>query len=244
MFYYKNCYHFRMKKPTDLSVRVYQYIDDSEISHDNSEEKEEEEDSKRRKILSTGALLLKITRQIDKSFEGIILNTYINCLIQATSTLYAGFSFFFNKLEGVQNYILTPFCFLLTFLSILRLLHYTKAGQYLATSMEECTETLKDIQMIRPKEMNFNYIKVLKQDMRDKAASPINPFSAFSLSNSTLIGTFATILTYLIVLIQFKAAENQDKDKILLEMKEMLRYMNATLQNATLNVKTNDAEVM
>lgn len=233
-----------MKRPTDLSVIVDQYIDDSEISHDNQEEKGEEEDSKRKTILSIGASLLKITRKIDKSFEGIILNTYINCLIQATSTLYAGSSFFFNKLEGVQNYILTPFCFLLTFLSILRLLHYTKAGQYLATSMEECTETLKDIQMISPDEMNFNCIKVLKQDMKDKAASPINPFSAFSLSNSTLIGTFATILTYLIVLVQFKAAENQDKDKILLEIKEMLRYMNITLQNATLNIKPNDADVI
>ena len=221
-----------------------QYIDDSEISPDHLEESHErKQNSKQQMILSIGTSLLKITRGIDKSFEGIILNTYINCLIQATSTLYAGSSFFFNKFDGYQMYILTPFCFLLTYLSFLRLLYYTKAGQYLATSMDECVETLKDLQMLRADDVNSNHIKILKQDMKDKAASPINPFSAFSLSNSTLIGTFATILTYLIVLIQFKAAENQDKDKMLIEIIEMLRYMNATLHNSTLNVATNDIKL-
>ena len=80
---------------------------------------------------------------------------------------------------------------------------------------------------------------IMKEDLKDKATSPISPFSAFSLSNSTLIGTFATILTYLIVLIQFKAAENQDKDKILIEVKEMLGQMNNTLSNVTFNTHSN-----
>ena len=161
------------------------------------------------------------------------MNSYINCLLQATSTLYAGSSFFFNKYQGFHAYILSGNCFILTLLSILRLLYYTKAGQYLATSIEECAESLRDVQMTRSEDVNFNYIKSLKQDMKDKAVSPITPFSAFSLSNSTMIGTFATILTYLIVLIQFKAAENQDNDEMLREINEMLRYMNATLYNTT-----------
>ena len=83
----------------------------------------------------------------------------------------------------------------------------------------------------------------MKQDIKDKAISPITPFSAFSLSNSTLIGTFATILTYLIVLIQFKAAENQDKDKILIEVKEMLSQMNNTLSNVMFNSLTNTSSI-
>ena len=90
--------------------------------------------------------------------------------------------------------------------------------------------TLKDLQMNKPDDFSFSYIKMLKQDLKDKSVSPISPFGAFSLSNSTLIGTFATILTYLIVLIQFKAAENQDNYKIL---HEMLKLMNTTSFNAT-----------
>ena len=122
-------------------------------------------------------------------------------------------------------------CFLLTFLSILRLSYYTKAGQYLATSMDGCVETLRDIQMNKLDDVNFSRIKVIKQDLKDMSVSPITPFAAFSLSNSTLVGTFATILTYLIVLIQFKASENQDNDTILRELsdiKEIMRWCNST----------------
>ena len=105
--------------------------------------------------------------------------------------------------------------------------------------MDECVETLTEIQMNSYDDAKSPYLKIMKQDIKDKAISPITPFSAFSLSNSTLIGTFATILTYLIVLIQFKAAENQDKEKILVELKEMLSHMNNALSNTTFNSLTN-----
>ena len=127
-------------------------------------------------------------------------------------------------------------CFLLTFLSILRLLYYTKAGQYLATSINECVETLRDIQMTKFRDANYYSIGIIRQDLKVIAVSPITPCATFSLSNSTLVGTFATILTYLIVLIQFKASENQDNDKILrdlMEIKEMLRMINNTSNSVT-----------
>ena len=224
----------------DLSSRVDKYIDDSVDSHYTIEECQEgTEDSKCKPMLSTGISLFKTTRLIEKAFGGIILNTYINCLLQATSSLYAGSSFFFNNSHGIQVYTMSGVCLLLTFISILRLLHYTKAGQYLATCMDECVETLTEIQMNDYNDAKCPYLKIMKQDLKDKATSPISPFSAFSLSNSTLIGTFATILTYLIVLIQFKAAENQDKDRILIEVKEMLSQMNNTFSNFTSNTLSN-----
>ena len=97
--------------------------------------------------------------------------------------------------------------------------------------MDGCVETLRDIQMNKLEDVNFSRIKVIKQDLKDMSVSPITPFAAFSLSNSTLVGTFATILTYLIVLIQFKASENQDNDTILRELsdiKEIMRWCNST----------------
>ena len=220
-----------MNRVSDVSSRVDRYIEGSETSFQSLEKDHvENEVSKSSNYLSVGASLLKITRQIENAFGGIILNTYINCLLQATCTLYAGSSFFFNNAKGIKVYILAANCFLMTFLSILRLFYYTKAGQHLATSIDECVETLKDLQMSKPDDLSFNYMKILKQDLKDKSVSPISPFGAFSLSNSTLIGTFATILTYLIVLIQFKASENQDNYKIL---HEMLRLINMTSFNTT-----------
>ena len=53
--------------------------------------------------------------------------------------------------------------------------------------------------------MNGNKISILKEEL--SVHSPIAPFNAFEVSNRTLIGAFATITTYLIVLIQFKISE-------------------------------------
>ena len=73
--------------------------------------------------------------------------------------------------------------------------------------------------------IKIKYVMQLKQDLMDKCSSPINPFAAFSLSNSTFIGAFATILTYLIVLIQFKASDDKVTTTTLQEINEKLRVL-------------------
>ena len=161
----------------------------------------------------------------------MILNTYISCLLVATSTLYVGSSVFFNKHEGIAVYLIALSCFLLTVLSMIRLIYHTTAGQNLSSIMEESSSALNEIQMTRDKDKKSNRFKILTQNVKDKSLSPINPFSAFSLSNSTLIGTFATILTYLIVLIQFKAAEDEEKTKSLEDIKEALRSLMRNASN-------------
>ena len=179
-------------------------------------------DMKDEKLFKTGTHLLQATKNIDNILGGIILNTYITCLLLATATLYAGSSVFFNTAGVKVVYLFGVCCFLMTLQSISRLIYHTNAGQYLASSMESCSETLNRIEQKRLIDIRSGYIKLLREDVKSKCKSPINPLSAFSLSNSTLIGTFATILTYLIVLIQFKAAEDEEKTKSLKEIKGML----------------------
>ena len=179
-------------------------------------------DIKDEKLFKTGTHLLQATKNIDNILGGIILNTYITCLLLATTTLYAGSSVFFNTAGVKVVYLFGVCCFLMTLQSISRLIYHTNAGQYLASSMESCAETLNRIEQKRVIDNRSGYIKLLREDVKSKCKSPINPLSAFSLSNSTLIGTFATILTYLIVLIQFKAAEDEEKTKSLNNIKGML----------------------
>ena len=174
------------------------------------------------KLFTTGPRLLQATKSIDNIFGGIIFNTYITSLLLATTTLYAGSSVFFNTSGVKVVYLFCICCFLLTVQSSSRLIYHTNAGQYLASSMEICAETLNKIEQNRAKDSRSKYIKLLREDIKSKCKSPINPLSAFSLSNSTLIGTFSTILTYLIVLIQFKAAEDEEKTKSLNDIKGML----------------------
>ena len=49
--------------------------------------------------------------------------------------------------------------------------------------------------------------QLLKEEMRYYMEAPLTPLSAFSVSTSTLLGAFGTIVTYLIVLLQFKVSE-------------------------------------
>ena len=177
--------------------------------------------------------MLQATKNIDNILGGIILNTYITCLLLATTTLYAGSSVFFNTAGVKVVYLFGVCCFLMTLQSVSRLIYHTNAGQYLASSMESCSETLNRIEQKRLIDIRSGYIKLLREDVKSKCKSPINPLSAFSLSNSTLIGTFATILTYLIVLIQFKAAEDEEKTKYLKDIKGMLLQLTANRTTLT-----------
>ena len=86
------------------------------------------------------------------------------CLCTVRDKVQAS-SMFLNKKQLSILYL--PVKNFLTLLSILRLLYYTKSGQYLATSIEECAESLRDVQITRSEDVNFNYIKSLKQDMKD-----------------------------------------------------------------------------
>ena len=121
----------------------------------------------------------------------------------------------------------------LTILSMMRILYHTSSGQCLASAIKECAHTLDRIKMANIKDEKLTNIKLLKKDLKHYCISPINPLSAFSLSNSTLIGTFATILTYLIVLIQFKATEDEEKTKQLTRMEYMLQQLLRNDSNIT-----------
>ena len=99
--------------------------------------------------------------------------------------------------------------------------------------MKIYAHALDRLHMKKSQDGTLDTVHILKQDLKDHGHSPINPFSAFSLSNNTLIGTFATILTYLIVLIQFKASEDEEKTKLLNELKNMLQTLVKNNSNIT-----------
>ena len=112
----------------------------------------------------------------------------------------------------------------------MRLVSLTNSGYVLETTMKACAHTLDRIKL-KNKDISEES-QLLKQDLRYHCESPITPFSAFSLSHGTLIGTFATIITYLIVLIQFKMSGVQSDPQGNGTVSEMssLHGINATAQ--------------
>lgn len=161
-------------------------------------------------IISITLSLVDITRKTNKSFGGMLMNTYTNCLIICTTTLYVFSSLFINKYNGVAKFFIALACVSMTILSMIRLWHHTSAGQQLATGMRKCVHTLYKIQILKDTKISSDSTSILYNFLHENSHSPISPFSTFSLSNKTLLGVFATILTYLIVLIRFKACEDED----------------------------------
>ena len=82
----------------------------------------------------------------------------------------------------------------------------TSFGQNLSNTMKECGYHLDRFKPDNTK-IDEKEIGLLRQDVKYHSESPITPFSCFSLSNNTLLGAFGTIVTYLIVLLQFKVSE-------------------------------------
>ena len=139
------------------------------------------------------------------ALAGLIVNTYFTCLLLSTATLYNASNIFFNH-EFSDIYLSSLACFSISVLSIGRLVWLTTSGHNLEVAMKECAHKL-DRFKFKKNNLDSTEVQLLRQDLRYYCESPITPFSAFSLSNGTLVGTFATIATYLIVLIQFKASE-------------------------------------
>jgi hypothetical protein len=152
--------------------------------------------------------LVKITRKANTTLGGMLLNTYTNCIFISTASLYVASSVFINQYEGIEIFFIVIFCILMAILSIIRLLFHTITGQDLASAMKKCVYTITKMRI--NDDRNTNVLQFLYHILKDHSHSPIAPFSTFSLSNRTLLGVIATILTYLFVMIRFKTCENQN----------------------------------
>ena len=151
----------------------------------------------------------------------------------STTNLYVASSVYFNNYENKAACFISGGCIAITIFSIVRLLSLTNAGQYLASRIKASAHTLDRTQMKKPIDGTLDTVHLLKKDLNDLRYFPINPFSAFSLSNGTLIATFSTILTYLIILIQFKATEDEEKTTLLNDMQHMLQKLLRNNSNIT-----------
>ena len=154
-------------------------------------------------ILSIGTKLIKTVDDLNASLAGMIINTYFSCLIITTVTLYSSSTILFTR-EPKVLILFSAASFSIAVLMISRLIWLTESGHNLSISMRKCAHHLDRLKLM---ENDENEIQLLKQDMRYHCESPLNPVSAFGVSTSTMLGAYGTIVTYLIVLLQFKVGE-------------------------------------
>ena len=157
-------------------------------------------------IISIGYKLLESVKTMDLTFAGMITNTYFNCVLLATLTLYTASSVIFQ--DAIIDLWLMSFAGLLIFfLSMSRLARLTQSGHRLMKEMKECAYLFERYKF-NSQGIDMEEVDLLRKDLRYVAESPIAPFAAFSLSSSTLLGACGMIVTYIIVLLQFKVSES------------------------------------
>ena len=153
-------------------------------------------------LVAIGFMMIEVVKKINKSLSGMMMNTYFFGVLISTITLYSSSTVIFNS----DFLLMSSACLCVSILTIVRLIGVTDGGQKLAANMKKCAYHLDRFEIQRT-ETCSNEMQLLRQELRYYCESPITPCSVFTLSLGTLVGTFGTILTYLIVLLQFKASE-------------------------------------
>ena len=145
-------------------------------------------------LVAIGFMMIEAVKKINKSLSGMMMNTYFFGVLISTITLYSSSTVIFNP----DFLLMSSACLCVSILTIVRLIGVTDGGHKLAANMKKCAYHLDRFEIQRT-EICSNEMQLLRQELRYHCESPITPCSVFTLSLSTLVGTFGTILTYLIV---------------------------------------------
>ena len=173
-------------------------------------------------ILEIGINSCNVIRKFNKAFSSIIFCAYGGNLINATSTVYVAYHcLFLGKMTharliwGLKSTFFVGLC-------LARLFVLTISAHSLGQNIKDLKQTFdvyltytKHEQHSRndfdDKQLQEKKIQLLKDALLDNDP-PISPYGYFSLTGGTFLSTLATILTYLIVLIQFKLANISEEE--------------------------------
>ena len=160
--------------------------------------KDPDEEIRIKCIISIGLDLMDILKLSNKTMSSIIFNSYLTCILLASTQLYVLFYSLYSSI-----YWLASGNFLLALLSFLRLYNISNSGEVLRSCVIKARFELEkykseNVQRNQPKTKFL--IKLL-----DRASdSPIQPYSFFNLGHTNLAKTVATVAGYLTLLLRFK----------------------------------------
>ncbi len=99
---------------------------------------------------------------------------------------------------GIANFFCMIACFL-------RLLHLTKSGQKLQGRVKEASRFIKDVNISN--EVANENDKLLEVASQLEDSVPLRPADSFDLTNGSLASGMIIVLTFAIILLQFKMSE-------------------------------------
>lgn len=149
--------------------------------------------------------LIKVIKKMDTALAPMIANTYFTCMLVATGELYLASSVFFYK-GKYEVTLLSVAGLSIAWLAIFRVSQITKHGHLLSKLMKKCSYRLDRFPFKDSNNLKSSLFQLLREEFQNNCEEPIAPFSAFTLSFSSLLGFFGSIVTYIIVLLQFRTS--------------------------------------
>ena len=184
-----------------------------------------------RTMISRGFSLCNLAKQADSAFGGIILTEYGVTLFYATFGIYFStviHNVYDSELERINELvlILSVMNIILVVFSIYRVYLLQNKGQELCDHFSAIKENLEDFSMhfaskMEEEEARRLDILISRFSSADGDQAPIRPCDVFNLNTASFVSIGGMILTYLIVLLQFKLGANEDENKFNLNIEDM-----------------------
>ena len=169
------------------------------------------QDESNENIISKGFSLYELVQQANNIFGGIILMQYGFSLFFATFGIYFSTTIFtvYNKELGSVNEMVLAFSLaniITVIFMIYKIFMMQAKGQAFCCHFAAIKENLESILMVFARQLDSEEEKKLEILISrfSTKSSPIRPCDVFDVNTSSFISISGIIITYLIVLLQFK----------------------------------------
>ena len=163
--------------------------------------------AKLRAEIEAGFQLEDITRHVNRMLEPFLLLHFSISLMQTVLNLYGTSSILFYELKPLTYYMCLTYCF--WSLSMVSVIYFVcESGQRLCDRRKEMKYNLE----VACQGINSNMDEEQKEDKsllldRLSHTDPLSPYDYFDVNNACFLSICSTVITYLIVLTQFKVSE-------------------------------------
>ena len=170
-------------------------------------------------ILDAGLDICNATKTFNRAFSCIIFCSFAGNLVCATSTFYVSFHCMFLRQLSPSRFWFGLKSISLVLLLTFKLYVLTTSSHQLGRNMKTLGRRFDKIMVSLEETCKATVEAIENQALEKKVSllktfvdsdSPISPFGYFSINGGTFLSAMATVLTYLIVLIQFKMAEESN----------------------------------
>ena len=158
------------------------------------------------KILKVADQLNILLRDLNTILSPFLILVFFLALSNGTMLQYGMFGILFNELTAMRASLTLQFLGVSTaFIAIVWML--ANIGQRLQDSIVKTCDALEDFSM-----ENENATKVQKIRQRLLRDGVVSPSSFFNVNHAGYLGMIGTIITYLIVLLQFRVSESTPEE--------------------------------